>query len=483
MRTRPSKRLTKNGRIIWPVIAVAIILIGAGYTYYNKLQSSRSNVASIATSRISTGDIVLAATGPGTLIPNQQVSFGFKKSGKISEVLAKLGDHVKTGQVLARVDDPAVQLEYNQAQANLAALSSPAAIAAAEQALQDAKVSYATVRDTLQGLIGPDLLIAEDNFNNAQQQVELAKAAAEKSPSAENTQKVTNAESTLTQMQNILAQAQNDYTGKYVLQMFIYPVRNSKGVTTSRELFAPTDVEISAAHAAYEIAIANLNDAQHYLDVLNGTLPVDQVPASSITQINEAQTAFDQAKANLDATQLTAPIDGIITSITLNVGDTAGTSATVTISNTIQPYTLDVYLDETDWDKARVGFDASITFDMLPNKNYPGKVTEVFPALDRSSGTPLAHIRVQLNNNINVDLPAGATGSVDIIGGKTLGAVIVPISALKEVQPGKYVVYLMKNNQPVEQSVEIGLEDIVNAEVKSGLKLGDVVMTNATDKK
>lgn len=478
-----TKRLTQNRWMVWSVIAVVIILIGAGYTYYAQLQSSKNNATPIATSRISTGDIVLAATGPGTLVPNQQVSFGFKKSGKISEVLVKLGDHVKAGQVLAKVDDPTVQLEYNQAQANLAALSSPSSIATAEQALQDAKASYATARDTLQGLIGPDLLIAEDNFNTAQQQVELAKAAAEKNPSADNNKKVTDAETTLTTMQSILAQAQNDYTGKYVLQMFIYPVRNSHGVTTSRELFAPSDIDISAAHAAYEIAIANLNDAQNYLDVLNGTLPIDQVPTSSVVKITEAQTAFDQAKANLDATQLTSPIDGIVTAITLNVGDKAGTSAAVTVSNTVQPYTLDVYLDETDWDKARVGFDANITFDMLPNKIYPGKVTEVFPALDRSSGTPLAHIRVQLNSNINVDLPAGATGSVDIIGGKSLGAVIVPISALKEVQPGKYVVFLMKNNQPVEQAVEIGLEDIVNAEVKSGLKSGDVVMTNATDKK
>jgi len=469
--------------MVWSMIALTIILIGAGYTYYTKLQSSSNSATPISTTRISTGDIVLAATGPGTLIPNQQVSFGFKKSGKISEVLAKLGDQVKTSQILARLDNTTIQLEYNQAQANLAALSSPSAIAAAEQTLQDAKANYATARDTLQGLIGPDLLIAEDNFTNAQQQVQLAKAAAEKNPSAENTQKVTDAESTLAKVQSILAQAQNDYTGKYVLQAFIYPVRNSKGVTTSRQLFAPTDVEISAAHAAYEIANANLIDAQNYLEVLNGTLPIDQVPASSVTKIAEGQTVFDQAKANLDATELTAPINGIVTSINLNVGDNVGTSAAVTISNTVQPYTLDVYLDETDWDKARVGFDASITFDMLPNKNYPGKVTEVFPALDRSSGTPLAHIQVQLTTNINVDLPAGATGSVDVTGGKTLGAVIVPISALQEVQPGKYVVYLMKNGKPVEQAVEIGLQDIVNAEVKSGLKPDDVVLTNATDKK
>ena len=476
------KRLPKNRWLIWSMMIAVILLITAGYLYYAKLQSSKTGIT-IATSRIGTGDIVLAATGSGTLIPNQQISFGFKKSGTISEVLAKLGDHVKAGQVLARLDNPTVQLEYNQAQANLAALSSPSAIATAEQTLQEAKASYATARDALQGLIGPDLLIAEDNFTNAQRQVQLTKAAAEKNPSADNTKKVTDAETLLAKMQSILAQAQNDYTGKYVLQNFIYPVRNSHGVTTSRQLSAPTDVEIAAAHAVYEFAIANLNDSQNYLDVLNGTLPVDQVSASSITKITEAQTAFDQAKANLDATQLIAPIDGVITVLSMNVGADTGTSVAVTISNTIQPYTLDVYLDETDWDKAKVDFGAAVTFDMLPNKNYPGKVTEVFPALDRSSGTPLVHIRVQLDENINVDLPAGATGSVDITGGKALGAVIVPISALREVQPAQYIVYLMKNGQPVEQAVEIGLQDIVNAEVKSGLKPGDVVMTNATDKK
>jgi HlyD family secretion protein len=200
--------------MVWSVIVLAIILIGAGYTYYTKLQSSRNSATPIATTRIGTGDIVLAATGPGTLIPNAQISFGFKKSGKVSEVLAKLGDQVKAGQVLARLENTTIQLEYNQAQANLAALSSPSAIAAAEQTLQDAKASYATARDTLQGLIGPDLLIAEDNFTNAQQQVQLAKAAAEKNPSAENNQKVTDTESTLAKVQSILAQAQNDYTGK-----------------------------------------------------------------------------------------------------------------------------------------------------------------------------------------------------------------------------------------------------------------------------
>ena len=174
----------------------------------------------------------------------------------------------------------------------------------------------------------------------------------------------------LAQAEEILTSAKYNYSSNYTLQTFTYPIRNDKGVTTSKQLFAPTDVEISAARAAYELAKANLSDAQNYLEVLNGTKTVDQVPTSSVTQITEAQTALDQAKANLDATELTAPISGIITSISLNVGDNVGTSAVITISNTNQPYTIDVNLDETDWDKAVIGYDATVAFDMLPNKNY-----------------------------------------------------------------------------------------------------------------
>jgi HlyD family secretion protein len=475
-----SKRTSRNRWIIFTVIALAIISGGAAYYRYNQSQSASSNAASVETTTIGTGDIILSATGLGTLIPNEEVSFGFKNRGSVSDVLVKLGDTVEAGQVLAHLENSTLTLEYQQAQANLAALSSPSAIAVAEQAVQDAEASLATAKDTLQLLIGPDLLIAEDKAADAQQALQLAKAVAEKDTSAETKQKVTDAEAVLARAETLLAQAQNDYTGKYVLQTFIYPVRNSKGVTISRQLFAPTDVEISVARADYELARANLSDAQNYLGVLQGSKAIDQVPASSVTAITEAQTALAQAKANLDATTLTAPISGTITAIDINAGDDVDTSAVITISNLTQPYTVDAYLDETDWDKAKVGYKTTVTFDLLPNQSYAGKIIRVYPALDDSSGTALVHIRVQLNDHVEVELPASASASVDVTGGEALGAILVPTSALKEVEPGKYIVYLMKNNQPVEQEVEIGLQDILNAEVKSGLQTGDVVLTNAT---
>jgi HlyD family secretion protein len=222
-----------------------------------------------------------------------------------------------------------------------------------------------------------------------------------------------------------------------------------------------------------------LYDAQNHLDALTGVKGMEDVPASSITAITAAKLALDSAKANLDATELIAPISGTITSISLNAGEDVETSAVISISNLDQPYTMDVSLDETDWDKAVIGFAASVTFDLLPDETYSGKIIEVYPVLDDSSGLAMVHILVRLDESTGVDLPAGSTASVDIVGGEALDAVLVPTSALKEVESGQYIVYLMKNAQPVVQEVEIGLQGLLYAEVKSGLKAGDVVLTDA----
>ncbi|MBK9927580.1 MAG: efflux RND transporter periplasmic adaptor subunit [Anaerolineales bacterium] len=477
--TKFLKRSNKSGWIISSVVVLAIVLSMTGY-YYSKSKSTNAIQATLETSTIGTGDIILSASGLGTLIPSEEVSFGFDNSGKVEEVLVKLGDTVEAGQVLATQENSTIALEYKRAEANLAALSSPSAIASAEQAMFDAKETLVSAKDTYQHMIGPDLLIAQENEQQAQLKVQAAKDAVGQDASDENKQLLTIAETALENTEKILAQAKRDYEGKYLFQEYYFPVRNDNGITIDRQVFAPTEAEIATAQAAYELAKANLSDAQNYLDILNGTKTTSDVPVSSFTSITEAKIAFDQAKADLDATELIAPISGTITSVSINPGENVGTSAIITISNMSQPYVVDAYLDETDWDKAKVGYTANVTFDLLPDSTYPGKIIRVYPALDDSSGTSLVHILVQLDNKINVNIPAGATVSVDVTGGEALDVVVVPTSALKEVD-GKYTVYLMKNGQPVEQKVEIGIQDILNAEVQSGLQTGDVVLTNATD--
>ena len=476
--SRTSSKHKTNPWTIFSWIAVAVVLSGAIYYYSTTPGKTEEKV--IETSTIDTGNILLSATGLGTLIPSEEVSFGFRNGGKVSEVLVSLGEQVEAGQILARVESKVLELKYKQAEANLAALNSPAAIAAAKQTVLDAQERLVTARDDLQFMIGPEMMFAEEQVASAEVELAAAKAAAAQDPSEGNTANVSAAESALANAQETLTYAEVNYSNSYILQTFTYPIRNDQGTTIRRELIAPTDAELLAARAAYELAQANLEDAQNYLDVLTGDKTTEGIPASSVTPLTAARLAFDSAKADLEATELVAPVSGKITAINLNPGQEAGTASVVTISNLNQPYTLDVYLDETDWDKAKVGFEATITFDLLPDTGFSATVTQVNPMLDDSSGTSMVHILVQLDEPIKVDLPAGSTASVDVVGGEALDAVLVPVSALEEVEAGNYIVYLIKNGEPIEQEVEIGLQDLLYADVKSGLEAGDVVLTNAS---
>lgn len=477
VRKNTSKRNTNK----WTIssLLVLVILLSGGIYYYSTTQTkNEENV--IETSTIATGDIILSATGFGTLIPSEQVSFGFKNGGEVSEVLVELGDQVESGQLLARLESGTLELRYKEAEANLEALSSPAAIASAKQAVLDAQESLATAIDDLQFMIGPEMMVAEEQVASAQDELEAAKALTEKDPSNANNEKVSQAEAALAEAEEALTYAYYNYSNSYTLQTFTYPIRNDQGTTIRRELIAPTDAELLAARAAYELAQANLGDAQNYLNILTGVETTDEVPASSVTSITGAKLALDAAQADLSATELVAPVSGTITSISLNVGEVVGMISVVTISNLNQPYVLDAYLDETDWDKAKAGFPATVTFDLLPDEPYSSKVIQVYPTLDDSSDTSMVRILVQLDQAISADLPTGSTASVDVVGGEALDTVIVPVSALKEEESGNYIVYIIENGQPVKQEMEIGLQDLLYAEVKSGLEEGDVVLTDAS---
>lgn len=475
------KRSTSKHKVYqWVVLSIALVIVLGSVIYYFTALESSSEENVLETSTVSTGDIILSATGLGTLVPSREVSFGFKNGGEVQEVLVSLGDKVEAGQVLAQLENETLTLKYKQAEANLAALSSPSELASAAQAMQEAKLSFAEARNDLGYLIGTDMLLAEEQVAAAQQDLQSAKSAFEEDASDANRQTLSETEENLTKAQENLSYAYYNFSSTYTLETFTYPIRNDHGTTIRRDLIAPTDAELLAARAAYELAASNLYDAQNYLDILNGVKTTDAVPASSVTSLTEAKLALDKAKADLDATELIAPISGMITSLSLNAGNEAGTSSVVTISNNDQPYIIDASLDETDWDKAKIGFEATVTFDLLPDENYSGKIIQVYPKLDDSSGTSMVHILVQLDQTVNVDLPVGSSASVDVTGGEALGVVLVPISALRENEDGTYVVYLMRNGTPVEQNVEIGLQDILYAEVKSGLQSGDVVVTDAT---
>ena len=52
---------------------------------------------------------------------------------------------------------------------------------------------------------------------------------------------------------------------------------------------------------------------------------------------------------------------------------------------------------------------------------------------------------------------------------------LVPVEALREINPGEYAVFVMQNGELRLRQVTVGLMDYTNAEIKSGLQAGEVV--------
>jgi HlyD family secretion protein len=478
-------------------IILVLIIIGTGGFFYYRASSqavtTTTNGQTLQTAKATTGDLVLYASGTGTVSPIAESNFGFNASGQVSEIYVEIGDHVEAGDVLAKLDDTYAKIELAEAQEAMNKLTSDAAMATATQSLADAQVSFDLAKDTLEYLISPEVLYWEEKVAAREQIFTDAKTANQTDSSDAAKQKVTDAETSLKYAQDSLAYFQKVYTYTYIPATFTQyqEIRTRRGTITeviqiedetTGELvdliYPPTEGEIGMARADYELAKSSIAEAQIYLNVLNGAdIPEGATGANLVTYI-QTKHAFEIAEYNLQATQLIAPISGDVTALDINVGDLVDGSAVVTISNLDQPYSLDAYLDAEDWGQIQIGYEVDVSFDIIPDRVFQGTVTNVYPTLDTSSSnSALVHFTARLNEIQTYQLPSGSAASVDVIGGQTENAVLVPIEALHEFGEDKYALFVMENEKLRLRVVEVGLQDLTKAEIISGLNAGDVVST------
>lgn len=459
----------------WVILAIIVLASGGGLAYYRLvyLPTQTTDEPTMQTATARQGDLVIYASGTGTLVPAAESSFGFSASGQVSKIFVKVGDTVEAGQLLAELDNSTQEIQYAQAKRALAELASPYAIAIAEQEVATARQNVDSARSHLAYLISPAMLSLEEQVAKAQQDLTDAQAAAKVSPSAEADQNVKQAQDALNTYQEKLKGSQSYYVSNYLPNNFTRVDRH----TNIKYVAAPTDVDIAEARANYAQARASVVEAQNYLAALQGENVPEDATGTNLTQLEDAQLSLKSAENSLQATQLIAPITGTVMSLELTVGDTASSSAVATIADLSKPV-LEVFLDATDWENVKVGYDSEVTFDALPDTKYTGKVTQVDPGLYTSGNTSVVRAIVELDKpSDGFNLPTGSTAAVDVIAGQARNAVLVPVEALHETSPGNYAVFVLENSQPRLRVVEVGIQDTLYAEIKSGLQAGEVVTT------
>ena len=89
----------------------------------------------------------------------------------------------------------------------------------------------------------------------------------------------------------------------------------------------PSDLEIQTSQAAYDVAKTSLQQAQWYLDALNGKdVPVN-AGGTNLAAYQTAKFTVQTAKANLDGSQIYAPMSGTIVSVSAKLDDNVSSSA------------------------------------------------------------------------------------------------------------------------------------------------------------
>lgn len=482
-----------KAKAIWIVAALALLITAGWYYYSTVVASSRSSSdAETQTGIVRRGDLTVSASGTGTLSAQTDASFGFDASGQVTEVYVKVGDEVEAGQVLAQQDDTLARMNYIEAQQALEELYSAASIATVQQEIGKAQDTEYYAREWLEYLISPEVLEAEENLAIAERKLADAQAETAANPSETANQAIKEKEQAVAFLSDKLSQAQTYYRDTYLPEEFgeyenIGSRRRPNMVLVTYvdpytgeevpEISGPSIDDIAIARNNYIQAQETVSEGNLYLEVLNSGVIPDGATGEKLTTLYEAQLALENAESELEATKLIAPIGGTVTALDLSVGEQAGTDSVITISQLSQPYTLDTYINEEDWEIAKPGNKVNVSFDLLPEQTYAGTVTLVYPELSESFESSLIHLIVQLDSSISQDLPAGTGATVDVVGGEARGVMLISAGAIHRGEDGKSYVTVIQNGEQVEREVEIGLQNSTYAEIVSGLEMGETVVT------
>lgn len=258
----------------------------------------------------------------------------------------------------------------------------------------------------------------------------------------------------------------------------------------NQKVSAPRDLQV--ADATLNQAIAQRQQAQAQLNQAKAQLQSSQSQlAQSRAQVLQAKAAVDFASINLQHTVITAPIDGIVISRNVDIGQTVAASLQAptlfVIANDLTRMQVLANVDEADVGQLGPNAEVSFTVDAYPNDTFHGTISQIrlSPNTVQNVTTYTAVIDVA---NPELKLKPGMTANVTAVVAKRPGTLAVPNAALRfrpaEAQPlakpHGAVLWRIHGEKLEPVLVKVGLSNGIVSEVVSGdLREGDRVAVAA----
>jgi HlyD family secretion protein len=299
--------------------------------------------------------------------------------------------------------------------------------------------------------------------------------------------------------------------------------RNQAVARLSAAKASKTSAEATAKETALEAARAQ-NMAREGLisdQQLQAALAAAERAQASVkstsADIALSQASLKSSQTSLDKTKIRSPIDGIVLSRNVEVGQTVAASMTTPVlfvlAKDLKRMELTVAVDEADIGRVREGQKASFTVDAYPNRKFSA-VLKSLRNLPTTTNNVVTYEAVLEVNNDDLALRPGMTATATIVTEERKNVLLAPNAALrfeplktasssaprgfrlfgpprrppgarksndKPGGPPGSSVWILRNGQPEQVRVETGLSDGQSTELVKGPKEGTELVVDMLD--
>ena len=444
----------------WKILIALVVLAGGSIAIFAGVKYSHRGIVTVQTGRVTRQDLTSLVTASGEIKPRKYINIGANAMGELVEIPVREGDHVRKGQLVARVENIQPQADVN---AQRASLSSAEADAAAAEA---------------------GLKAADDNLLTMQAGVDRSKADLEKA---------------------LLDFKRGDelYKSKLIPKQD-YDQRKAAYDSAAASL-NEAQARLTQARAQSEQTRSQLNSAQKRVAQLHAMV----VRADDVLNKYNSYAPLDGVVTNLPVRVGETVVPGV---------QNSAASTIMTIAD-MSLITAEVKVDETDIVSVKMDQPADVTIDAIPNKTFKGHVIEIGnTAIIRSTGVAASQsttssqeakdfkVVVALDNPPE-DIRPGLSCTAKITTATRQHTLTIPIQALTirqkgdlEVKPKNAAdpqpvkldpaaekarkeeiqgVFVIAGGKAAFRKVETGITGATDIEVVSGLKEGDEIVTGS----
>jgi len=214
--------------------------------------------------------------------------------------------------------------------------------------------------------------------------------------------------------------------------------------------------------------------SQNQLDLAEKTFEINKA------QVEQAEANLDYAKVQLEYTKITAPISGIVSSVSTQEGETVAASFSApTFVTIIDLERLEVwaYVDETDIGRIRENQKATFTVDTYSDTDFEGIITAIYPKAVIQDNVVNYVTTLKITDFREKILRPEMTTNVTIYLEMRKNVLTIPTSAIKR-DKGERFVTVIEDDKQVQRKVKIGWNSNGTTEIVSGLNEGEKVIVS-----